>query len=431
MLLWVEKYRPKSFSELVGNPKSVERLSTWVQEFRKNTKKKKALLLYGPPGSGKTSAAHVLARELGLDIVETNASDVRTKGKVERVIGAASGLGSLDPNSKGKIVLIDEVDGIHGRSDFGGLSAVKNIIKRTKAPLILLANDPWSLPADFRSLCELVEFKRINQRTIQRVLNEIAIKESIESNEKVLGIIASNSNGDLRSAINDLQALGESGEIDLGDLSSLFMRDSELTIFKALAQIFKTDSCGRAREAARESESDPETLLNWLIENVPYEYEDPHDLAQAYHYLSRADIFLGRIRRRQDWRLLGYASDDMSCGVALSKKQRYNKFIKYRYPQIFALLARTRAKRGLIADISGKISKKCHVSTKVAAKEFIPLLQNLFKDIGRAANLTYHFNFDQKEIEFFDSLNTKKIDELSKKIVADRATVKSIQTHLF
>src|SRR3990172_5296742 len=288
MLLWVEKYRPESLAEVVGNPKTVARLLEWVKEFKAGSAGKRALLLHGPPGSGKTSAAYALARELGYEIVETNASDVRTKDKVKKIVGSASNLASLNPERGGKIILVDEVDGIHGRSDFGGLSAVKDIIKGTREPLVLLANDPWSLPPDFRALCELLDFKRIDRRTILKVLREIAEKEGISTDERALNIISSNSNGDLRPPINDLQSLGQGGRIGIEDTSSLFMRDSELSIFKAIAQILKTDSCDRAREAIRESEEDPETFLKWLVENIPLEYEDLEDRARAFSYISRS-----------------------------------------------------------------------------------------------------------------------------------------------
>ncbi len=431
MLLWVEKYRPQNLSNLVGNTRIIGRLGEWTLEFKRGEAKKRALLLHGPPGSGKTSAALALSGELGFELVETNASDVRTKDAVERKVGFASSLASLNPESKGKIILIDEVDGIHGRSDFGGLAAVKKIIRESKEPVILLANDAWGLPADFRALCELLEFKRIDRRAILKVLKKIAEEEGVEADEKVLSIISSNANGDLRSAINDLQSLGQGGRIAVSDVSSLFMRDSELSIFKALAQIFKTDSCDRAREAMFESDEDPETLFNWISENVPLEYEDPADLARAYHYLSRADIFLGRIRKRQDWRLLGYASDLMSCGVAVSKKKRYNKFIRYKYPQRFAMLARTRARRNLVGEIATKISLRCHVSTRLAATEFIPLLESLFQEVGRAAELSSYFGFGPKDIEFFQPESAKKIHEIAEKISAERITPKTHQTSLF
>ncbi|RMF90437.1 MAG: replication factor C large subunit [Methanobacteriota archaeon] len=431
MRLWVEKYRPQRLDQIAGNATSVKRLQAWVEEFRRGEAEKKALLLHGPPGSGKTSAAYALARELGYDIVETNASDIRTKTNIERVVGTASKMGGLDPGQKGRILLVDEVDGIHGRSDFGGLAAIKNIIRKTREPIVLLANDPWALPADFRGLCEALQFKRLDRRLVLRVLKEISAKEGIAADEKALATIATNANGDLRAAINDLQSLGQGGRIGVEDSASLFMRDSEEGIFKVLSRIFKTESCARAREAVYDLDEDPETILHWLAENLPREYEDPSDLARGFDSLSRADLFLGRIKKRQSWRLLGYASDLMTCGVSLSKRRRYHRFTRYQYPAFFAMLARTRAKRDLTAAVSAKISRRCHVSTKVAAQEFIPLVRALFRDPVRAARLSSYFGFEQREIELFDPDRAKEIYGEAQKITAERITTRGVQTALF
>jgi len=430
MELWVEKHRPRRLSELAGNPKTIARLREWVEEFKDGRASKRALLLHGPPGTGKTTAAYALAHELAYDIIETNASDFRTKEKLERIVGRASQLGELYPGVEGRILLVDEVDGIHGRSDYGGLSALRSIIKQTREPVVLLANNPWSLPPDFRALCEILEFRRIDRRSILKVLRSIAAMEGVSCDEKALNIIATNANGDLRSAINDLQSLGQKGRIALEDASSLHMRDSELTIFKALAQIFKTESCERAREAVYESEEDPETLLSWLVENLPYEYEDPVDLAKAYSHLSRADVFMGRIKRRQDWRLLSYATELMSCGVALSKKRRYGRFIRYRYPEMFALLARTRGSRSMVESIAEKTSKKCHVSSKAAAREFLPFLRILLRDVQLGARVSSYLGLELKEIEFLNSGDAKKIFELAQAMSASRRK-RSVQTSLF
>ena len=75
-----------------------------------------------------------------------------------------------------------------------------------------------------------------------------------------------------------------------------------------------------------------------------------------------------------------------------------------------------------ISDIAGKISKKCHVSRKVAAKEFVPMLERLFKDVHRAARLSSYFGFDTKDIEYFDEDNSKKIHEVAEKLTEEKHT---------
>ncbi|MEE9474209.1 MAG: AAA family ATPase [Candidatus Hydrothermarchaeaceae archaeon] len=205
-MTWVEKYRPASLKNVAGNPKAIQKVVSWMEEWRDGVPEKKAVLLYGPPGTGKTSAAYALASDMDYDLIELNASDTRTQGIVNRIVGSASTSGTLGP-VEGKVIVLDEVDGIHGKSDYGGLSALKKWIKASHQPLVLIANDPWSLPKEFRSLCEMVEFRRIDQRTVLRLLKDICTKEGIETQEQVLKIIATNSGGDLRSAINDLQSL--------------------------------------------------------------------------------------------------------------------------------------------------------------------------------------------------------------------------------
>jgi replication factor C large subunit len=394
MKTWVEKYRPRTLKEVAGNPRAIAALLAWVREWKTGMPKKRALLLYGPPGSGKTSAAYALARDLNYDYIELNASDWRTRDVINRIVGSASRFGTLDPEREKKVIILDEVDGIHGRAEYGGLAALKKLITQSRHPIILIANDPWKLPPEFRGLTQMVEFKRINQRTVLRVLKEICRREGIIAEEKVLKIIAANSNGDLRSAINDLQALAEGKEkLTLADVELLTMRDVEIKIFDTLVRILKTTSIERAREAVRESGEEPDTILKWLAENLPLEYRDPEDLAEAYNYLSRADVFQGRILRRQDWGLLSYMIDLMSAGVALAKKRKYHGYTRYQYPKIFAMYAKVRGERQSLDALAEKLQGKkdahlkIHASKRVIKEQFIPMLEVLMKHSTEMAAL--------------------------------------------
>ncbi len=402
MQTWVENHRPRRLREVAGNANSIKALRDWAEEWKTGAPKKRAVLLYGPAGVGKTSAAYALARELGYDCIELNASDSRTKGIVDRIVGSAASLGTLNPRHERKVIILDEVDGIHGTADRGGLAALKKWVKETLQPMVLIANDPWSLPREFRELILMLEFRKLDKRTILGVLKEVCSSEDLAADEKALNIIAANANGDLRAAINDLQSLSTGKRrLTLADMNALRMRDSELGIFEILARIFKTDSCDNAIDAVKHSEEEHETIMKWLAENMPNEYRDSGDLARAFNALSRADVFLGRIHRRSDWSLLPYVVDNMSAGVATAKKHRYEGYTRYERPQIFALYAQTKGSREEIERIAGKIASRCHCSRREARLEFLPMLRTILNnDFERGAQIVSELELDEEDVQF-------------------------------
>ncbi len=423
---WVEKYRPKYLNEVVGNSNAIKVVESWVKKWRSGIPEKRAILLHGPPGVGKTTVAYAIANELGYDRIELNASDYRTYKIIKRIVGSASVSGTLDPSIKGKIIILDEVDGIHARKDIGGLSAIKSLINITLQPIVLIANDPWGLPKDFRDLTLMVEFKRLSQTDIIKALKRICVKEKLKCDEKALKVIASNANGDLRAAINDLQAIAErTRRVSLEDTRILAPRDSEIKIFETILRIMKTEYCYRAREAIMSTDEEPDVIMAWIAENLPKEYEDPYELALAYNYLSKADVFLGRIYRRQDWAYLAYATTLMGCGVALAKKKKYRKFVKYSYPRVFIELARTKQAREIEKSIAEKLQIRkdgiygIHGSKKMIRYEIIPLLKNIMKaDIEEAAKIVKRFSLSKEEVKYLvesESLAEKILSE-SKKI---------------
>lgn len=398
-LPWTEKYRPKRLSEIIGNRDAIITLRKWILEWKEGKPKHKAVLLYGPPGVGKTSAAYAIANEFGYDKIELNASDTRTYKILKRIVGMASISKSLFDERK--VIILDEVDGLNAKEDIGGAKAIEEIIEKTMQPIILIANDAFSLPKSLRDKALMVEFKKLSTTDIVKALENICRKEGIRYDIKALQIIANKAQGDLRSAINDLEAIAiGKKEITIKDVEVISYRDRQIQIFELLARIFKAESVNKARVAMMQIDEEPETILAWIVENIPNEYESIEEIAKAYDYVSRADIFLGRIYKRQDYAYLAYATELMSAGVAMAKEKIYRKFTKYSYPEVFKLLAKKKEELEKKRPIAEKMKKRgVHFSTRYIIHEILPILEEKArKDIEFAKKLVKEFQLTKENL---------------------------------
>ncbi|MBS7609420.1 replication factor C large subunit [Candidatus Bathyarchaeota archaeon] len=373
---WVSRYRPRSFKEVLDQKEAIETLMAWYKNWKPGSK---AMLLYGPPGCGKTVIVEALAQEEGLDLIEMNASDFRSAEAIEARIGRSMAQASIF--QRPKLFLIDEVDGLAGEEDRGGVGAIIQIIKGSKHPIVLTANDPYNERLrTIRPYCQLVRMRRLGIRDVQRYLERIAELEGLSIDESVLKIIASRSQGDLRSAINDLEVLGRGSRIIRDeDLSSLGFRERQTDIFEALQAIFKTKSLMTAKLSLNEVDKDLEEVFWWIENNIAEEYEDPLEIAKAFDALSKADLFMSRVIFRQNWKLQAYAVDLMTGGVALAKREPYRKFTRYTYPSNIALLGRTKGERSEALKALGKLGSILHCSRRKVRAEFLPYLKIMAK----------------------------------------------------
>ncbi|MEM0438111.1 MAG: replication factor C large subunit [Candidatus Micrarchaeia archaeon] len=378
-----QKHSPSSLGELAGNPQAVEEVKKWALLFESG-KPQKPLLVYGPPGIGKTALAYALAKEMGWEILEFNASDTRNKSEVERVMGAASGSAGLF--SRHRLILIDEVDGLQGTADRGGASAIAEIAKNARQPLMLIANDGWDRKlAPLRQHCKFIEMKKVNKRTVESVIARIAREERLELGDGDAGRIADDSDGDLRSAIIDLQARIPGSQ-----------RDRDRLIFECVRQMFKAQSYADAAGSFNGTTLDHDTVKLWVEQNIALEYERPEEIARAYDFLSRADVFDGRISRRQAWKLLKYSTVLMLAGVSLSKRAKYHKFVKYEFPSFLRSMSTSSEKRAVRKSTLRKIMRKCHVSL-ACAQEYLPLIAAAEK---KGHSLAQFFELDEDELAF-------------------------------
>ncbi|MCX6821198.1 MAG: replication factor C large subunit, partial [Candidatus Aenigmarchaeota archaeon] len=368
---WTEKYAPQKVADVIGQKKAVDQFVIWLRSWRPG---KKAALFHGSAGTGKTALVEALGKERNLEVIEMNASDFRTAQQIKEVIGQSMKQQSLF--KKGKIFFIDEIDGLAGREDRGGTGEIIKIIKESQYPIILTANNPWDTKLrSLRAYCQLIQFGKVFYWDMIKRLQYICEKEKIKCDKEIITQIVRRSEGDLRSAINDLETLArDKKEITLKDLDSLGNREREMNIFDVLKIIFKTKTAMSAKLSIQNTDKDPEEIFLWIEQNIINEYEKSDEIAKAYEMLSRADLFMQRIKNRQEWKFEKYMIDLMTAGVALAKKEMYRKFSRYQYPDRMIFLGRSKVERKEDKEKLMKLSKQFHCSTKKIRKEFLPFL---------------------------------------------------------
>ncbi len=392
----IKKYQPKSMKEVVGQNSALRDLMSIITNFKKQ--KKKAALIYGPSGVGKTCSIYALANDFNYEIYEINASDVRNKEQINQKLGSVVKQQSLF--SKGKIILVDEIDGLSGSKDKGGIKAIAKLIDETTFPIILTAANPWDDKFSIlRSRSNLVKFEPLSVEIIFSVLKTISKKEKIDIKDDILKILARKAGGDIRAAINDLGML-TSKEATKEVIDELAERDKRDTIINALVKIFKTTDLKIAINALENVDEDFNEVMLWIDENLPKEYEKPEDLARAYDKLSKADVFNRRIKRWQHWRFLVYINALLTAGIAVSKDSKYKKRIEYKRSGRILKMWWTKQKSMKKRAIAKKIAKKTHTSTKEVLKT-MPYIRIIFKKNKTMANdIINDFGLDREEVEW-------------------------------
>ena len=381
---WVKKYQPQITKDIIGQ-------ETALLKIKEGIAKKKILLLYGPTGTGKTSAIHALGKESNLEVFEVNSSDTRNKGAMETILGNALKQKSLF--SKGKIILIDDIDAVSGQKDRGGLAAMTALFEKNPYPIILTCIDPWDEKFSIvRKKATLVGFQSIKKDLLLSHLKSICEKENITCTKETLDTLAKESRGDVRAAINDLQTHSLTGTVVLEDNGE---RDKEEDMLVCLRKILKNKRWEDAYNIFDKTTVDINECFLWIDENLPKEYQG-EDLKKAYHYLSRADVFNGRIRRQQHWRFLIYINTLLTAGIATAKKEANPECIEYtKTSRILKMwIAKNRnAKKRSIAE---KIAEKTHMSKKRAFTEMFPYLKATLNNEAMKKEL----KLDEEEIEW-------------------------------
>lgn len=409
---WAEKYRPSSLAEIVGNDNAIRVLKRWAQSWDSGAPRFKAIVLRGEPGTGKTSAALALARDMGWDCIEMNASDHRNAASIQSVAGLGSTTqtfslaGEFLTTVKGmrKLIILDEADNLFGRQDYGGAKAIVETVRESCQPIVLIVNDYYELsrkaPA-VKMLAEKAVFKRLSPREVVTVLERIVRKEGVETSHQVMERIARNAAGDLRAAINDLQMMFEGRErVDLADSDVIGNRNQLVEIDEALRAMFGARTVRSARDATFDIDQTPDDLVKWVEENAPLEMQDPSDLAAAFDAISKSDIYLGRTRRLQQYSLWAYAKELMTGGVAVSRRHGLRPHVaEYRFPSHFIVSSRARGPRNARRAVAAKLAEHFHTSPRCFEQSTLPYLSALLdRDEELLVEFARRFDLDESDI---------------------------------
>ena len=397
MIPLCEKYRAECFAEIKGQDLAINSLKIFFKQFPR----KKAAILHGGAGTGKTSLAFALAKEMNFEIFEMNASDLRDRLKLDSIMKPATQQKSLF-GKKGKIILIDEIDGI--TVDRGGLPELIALIERTSFPVIITSNNIWQQKLSLlRRKAEMIKLKELRYETLVLILKEIARKEKKNIPDNVLKAIAAKSRGDVRAALNDLQTVLnlESTEISVQEIHE---REKEEDIFNVMKKVFKNRYDPKILSAYDNVDMPIDQIFLWIEENIPYEYKgDKEALIKAYEALSKADVFRGRIYRQQYWRFLVYENFLLSAGIAFSSKKpkSLNEFTIYQRPKRILKIWLQNQKYAKKKTIAAKLAKAIHISKKRAMKDFFLLPLILDKEARKQIDLS------EDEIKFLDEYHKK------------------------
>jgi replication factor C large subunit len=442
---WSSRFRPRRAVEVSGNREAILELRRWLQSWEKGIPKERAVFLHGPPGVGKTASVQALAADMGFDLLEVNASDYRTRTRMEELVGRAA-TQSLTVFGRRRLILFDEMEGISGREDLGGIAAIADIIKNTRSPIVLIAtsvgeeNEEKFRPLRDKSL--IIEYRPIPFLEVYGRLASIAKEMKIDASEEALEALAMRAEGDVRSAINDLESLAwGKGRVAVEDVESLGRRDRQEYTPDVIRAIFSSRNLREARRAVSQSYIGHEGLFDWIYENLPLILDDPGDLDEGLEALARADIYDHRARS-SNYRLQKYMFNMMSGGVSFAKRRseglglrrqilattarlgypqnaftfhetadgllvkpvrylgddwrRVNEALRglggswvrggngwsipyIRPPQLKWRYIRTYQSRQRLRSVSEKVAARCRVSRKEAISDVIPLMRMMFK----------------------------------------------------
>ena len=362
--MWSEKYRPKNILDLIGNEDARNSFVEWLTKWKKGTK---PILLVGPPGIGKTTLANLAAKQFDYDLISLNASDVRSKKNIQEILSPVLGNETIFGTP---MIFIDEVDGIHGRADYGGTEAIIKILKESTVPIVLAANSDLSdKMKSIKKNARVIQFRPLSPRLLRFYLNKILQLENGKISSDSLMKLVAESKGDIRSMINFAQALVT------GFNPPTEKSFESLDIEESINTFYKANSIDEARSILYSLRIDPREKINAFYSSVIGSSISTDDMQRFLQIISTADMLYGKIMKTQQWRLLRYLDAIL---LGLYKKDLPIRYSKYNLS--WPILNRIRWDGTKIKSLIGSFAKNMHVSKSTFSTLYFPFLLYCIKN---------------------------------------------------
>lgn len=368
--IWTTKFKPKNWNDIVGNEKAREEFLNWLKNW--SPERKRAALIYGPAGVGKSLTVETAAKMLGYNLIELNASDSRTKDVIlEKVLPASR---SRSISGKPNLIFLDEVDGIYQREDVGAVAAIKQLIDQTISPIVMVANDPWKPSLrEIRGRCLMIEFSRLRKDQVLKRLKKIVEEEGILIKDEALEAIAEKSRGDMRSALTDLEALTSENEVISNEpvQNLLGGRLREESIFDAMRHAIYAKSANEAKMHLMSVDMKPDELIDWTYGNFPSITEDSIKTYEFLRKVADADFILAIVQKKRAWSLIPYIYDLLAIALTESKKGGYIRLSRpNRVSEKWMRISKQQERKEKLRELKTKY----HETTRTITLEMLPLI---------------------------------------------------------
>jgi replication factor C large subunit len=353
--MWSEIYRPVKVREMIGNEDERLMVMKWLSGWVAGSK---PLLLIGPPGVGKTTLVHALARQLDYDLIEMNASDTRNRDQLEQLISPI--LVNTSIFGKNILLFLDEVDGISGREDTGGIESIVRIMKQPTIPVIMAANSRDAKIKELAKVCKTIEFNAVTPRLLMLLIDHVLNHQKKKLNLSEKTSIVDKAHGDVRLLLNILQAkvsgydasANASADIDIAEAINGFFRAQNEDAARSF--LLNADASYQDPRFGMSAEERRKDMLGALFSSIVSSRIDIVTLADLLEVVSRADLIVGRIARKRQWSLLRYIDNIIAKDLfekSRSKSIRYNQY-SMRWDVMGPIFARSRSLKPILEEMA-------------------------------------------------------------------------------